>query len=369
MATETEHTTLSLDELDELLDETEDLEEMVIDFGPDTLVSLEILDDKDGIERLYIGIGETDEETNARDRYRLVRKSAEQIYGLLKLPTKLMSQVPPELTLPIVNWYLGEQKGSVKLLIKEGIVVSICSPSTEIYSTRDLVNTIITTYRSKYNLSDVLVDNVTHDLELTEITLLFPETAELVDDTSGTVLMTGIHMRTSVLGKKPLLLQGVVARDYHLNSMLSDNNLVQWDRRRTKSVDMDDVETDRAYDVYDWVADSVVLLHQDSENDKKNVVRLGRIDVGDHSTAVQTDIFGTFNIPTKAQGVIRLAFSEEPEPNLLGMWNAITTAANDPEIVDNPGLVRKLREAGGAVAFKPHTCPSCYRLTGGSHNH
>lgn len=358
---ETEHTVLTVDELYDILEETEDLEEFVFDYGLDTKVELEITE-VDGQDRLHIAFGETDEATGARDRYRLTKDSAEQIFKQVKLPAVLLESVPPTLTIPIVNWFLAEETGALKALIKDGFVIAFCSPSTEIYSTQDLVQSVVREAKTKFNLTEVHIDHVDHDLNSTELTLIFPETGEALDN--GDILLTGINIRTSVLGKKPLLVSGVIARDYHYNSMISETNLDQWNRKSVKVGSMDDMTDDNSYDVYDWIKDVTADLIRNSDNDRVNVKRLANIEVGDHSTAVQTDIFNKFSIPAKAQGAIRLAFSEEPDATLLSMWNAITSAANNPEIAEKVALIRKLREAGGSVAQRPHTCPSCYRLTG-----
>ncbi len=355
-----EHTMLTLEDLYDLLETTENIEEYPFEYGTSTSVQVEYRPD-DPVDKLYLVFGDL--------QYALTRDSAEQLFKQVKMPAVLLDNVPLDLTVPVLNWFLTNEAGSMKaLLVPTGNgkkVASFCRVGTEIYSSVEMLDAVVKTMRDSYGMTDVVVGNVTHDLALTNYTLLFPQSAEAVGD-DGDVLISGLNVQSSVTGNPATMIHAVTARDYHFNSMVSVELVGKWNRKSGgKAADIDDASSTDAegYDVYDWMGDTAKDLWKHRSDDITNVKRLGRISLSGHSGEFLEDVFSKYSIPVGVQNLIRMEFAEQDEPTIFSLWNAVTSTALDDEVQEKPKLVRKLMEVGGELAHHPASCPSCHRIT------
>ncbi len=361
-----EHTLMTVEELTELLEVTEAVEEEPFEYGGYTSVAVE---EKTGAASpLYLVLGERDAETGVAHEFALTQDAATQLFKNFKIPPVLLENAPFDIILPVLNWFLANQPGSLKALVvrragQDDRIAAFCRVGTEIYSSVDMLNTMLTSLRDKYGITEVLVSNAVHDLNFTNYTLMFPQTAEQIEGT-GEVLLTGLNFQTSVLGLKPTMVNGVVARDYHFNSMVSTTAVQQWNRKQARSASLDDIVDgdEESYDVYDWLGEAVTGLHAIRNNDIVAVKRLRRLSLAGHSGEFLSDVFAKYSIPVGTRNIIRLNYEEQEEQTIYGLWNAITETANDDEVQEKPALVRKLMEVGGELAFHPESCPSCHRL-------
>lgn len=354
-----ERNMLTLEDLIDLLETTESVEEYPFDYGTSTSVQVEYRPD-DPVDLLHLTFGEMS--------YALTRDSAEQLFKHVKMPPALLDNVPLELTVPVLNWFLANEAGSLKALLTQtgnGKKVSaFCRVGTEIYSSVDMLESIMRAMRDGYGMTDVVVANAVHDLSFTNYTLLFPQSASQIDGSSE-VLVSGLNVQSSVLGLKATAMHGVVARDYHYNGMLSVESAAQWNRKAGKSASIDEAAEDGAesYDVYDWMGDTAKGLWKHRNEDIVNVKQLNRLSLAGHSGEFLNDVFSKYSIPVGTQNLIRLEFADQEEPTIFSLWNAITTTALDDEVQEKPTLVKKLMEVGGELAHHPSSCPSCHRLS------
>jgi len=348
-----EHTLSSPDELVELLGPLDEMLGVPFDYGPGMEVELTYLPDAVG-DKVFIKIGTME--------YAIVGESGEQLFKKANLTKELLNDYPPELTVPLINWFLKNNAGSLKALVLDNKVVAFVKQATEIYNQTEILDTLLRTLRESYGIVDVRVHNVAHDINLTQYSLMFPQRSTQLDN--GDVLMAGVFVQNSILGKDQLKISGLTARDYHHNAHISEELVEQWDRRRSRAADLEDaVEGEEGSDVYTWVEEATKDVFKFTDNDVKTVVVLGNMSAGSHSGTVLDSLLDTHSVPSKLRGYIREAYAEEDGSTYYNLWNAISSVANRPEVEEKPKNVRKLMAVAGALAAHPETCKSCHRPT------
>lgn len=349
----TEHTLSTPDELAELLAPLDEMMGVPFDYGPDMDVALEYRPDAVG-DKVFIKIGAME--------YAIVGESGEQLFKKASLTKELLNDYPPELTVPLINWYLSNNAGNLKALVLDNRVVAFVKQATEIYSQTEILDTILRTLRESYGVTDVRVHNVSHDINLTQFSLMFPQRSMQLDN--GDVLMAGLFVQNSLLGKDQLKISGLTARDYHHNAHISEVLMEQWDRRRSRAADLEDaVEGEEGADAYAWVEDATKDVFKFTENDMKSVAMLDGASVGSHSGTVLDSLLDKHSVPSKIRGYIREQYADEDGSSFLNLWNAISMVANRPEVEEKPKNVRKLMAVAGALAAHPAVCRSCFRPT------
>lgn len=348
-----EHTLNTTDELAELLGPLDEMTEVPFDYGPDMDVSVEFRPEAVG-DKVFFRIGTLE--------YALVGESGEQLFKKASLSKELLNDYPPELTVPLINWYLNENSGSFKALVLDNKVVAFVKQATEIYNQTEILDTILGTLKDAYGITDVRVHNVSHDIHLTQYTLMFPQRSTQL--ANGDVLMEGLFVQNSLLGKDQLKISGVTARDYHHNAHISEVLVQQWDRRRSRAADLDDaIDGEEGADAYAWVVEATKNVFKLLDNDVTRVKTLDSLSVGSHSGTVLNNLLDKHSVPSKLRGLIREQYAEEEGSTFLNLWNAISMVANHPELEEKPKNVRKLMVVAGSLAAHSGTCKSCFRLT------
>lgn len=349
-----EHTLMTVEELVEVLEPLDDLLEVPFEFGPGYGVSVEY-STSGGDPRVTLKIGEAE--------FQLAGESGDHLFKKAGLTSDLLNDYPPELTVPLLNYYLTETTGSAKALIHEGKVVALTKHTTALYSQVDILESIVRELRDRFPVDEVLVHNVAHDLNLTQYTLMFP--SSLVQLDNGDVLMPGLFVQNSLLGKEPLKISGVVARDYHHNAHVSEELADQWDRRKDRVADLEDAAAGKSdvEDVYSWAASTAVRLYSLHPNEVNLVKSLEHKTAGNQSGTVLSHLLDRFSLPAKLRGLIHEHYVEEDGQSYLNIWNSITMAANDQEAEEKPKNVRKLMTAAGSFAHHHGHCKTCYQPT------
>lgn len=346
-----EHTLSTTDELAETLAPLDEMTGVPFDYGPGMDVSVEYRPDAVG-DKVFFRIGSLE--------YALVGESGEQLFKKASLSKELLNDYPPELTVPLINWFLNEYAGSLKALVLDNKVVAFVKQATEIYNQTEILDTILGTLKEAYGIVDVRVHNVSHDIHLTQYTLMFPQRSTQL--ANGDVLMAGLFVQNSLLGKDQLKISAVTARDYHHNAHISETLVEQWDRRRSRAAALEDaIEGEEGADAYAWVAEATKNVFKLTDNDVKSVKMLDNASVGSHSGTVLNSLLDKHSVPSKLRGLIREQYAEEDGSTFLNLWNAISMVANHPDLEEKPKNVRKLMVVAGSLAAHPAVCKSCFR--------
>lgn len=350
-----EHAVLTVDELRDVFEITEDIEERAFEFG-------------EGINTHFVYDPEA---TNGKlrisfngEEYPLSELAIIQSFDTAGVPERLAAAVPPELTLPILNWHFANRDGERKALIKDGKVAAYTKTATAIYSSVEILDSIVKAMRDLYNVdeSNIVVDKVHHDIHETQYTLVFPDFSLQLDN--GDVLNFGIQVQNSVLAKKPLVLTGYVGRDYHNNGMLSKELTAQWSRKSGKRASMDEVleGTVDLLDLTDWIKNVVEDIVKQNDMEMKVVRKLTNYSMGNHSGSFLNDLFTREKVPVGLRSLVREELAEQDDTTVYALWNAISLVSNRDELEGSPTKIRLMMNVAGALARHPESCPSCHRL-------
>lgn len=338
---------LSLDDLKDVLDETEDLTELLFELSED---NIEFTFNEDDDDPLKVKINS--------ETYTLTAESAMQALAFAKIPKGVIDVYDIDVIVPLINWYYSEKGGELKALIKNDSILAFTRPGTEIYSTVDMVDEMVRAL-DNFGITDFHFERVHHTLKETQFCLVAPR--HTVELENGDVLRAGIFVKHSVVGAKPLVMAGYLSRDYSENGMISDQAVEQWNRKSAKK--SEDVDDEDHYDVYTWSYDTADTLFRAFKRDSDSVKDLQGLTVGNHAGTLFNDVFERNSLPVAIRKLVREEYVDQPGQTLYDLWNAISLVADRAELEDNHVARIKVLEAAGKLAAHPQSCPSCHRLT------
>lgn len=344
---------MSLEDLEKILGETENLTEQLFELGEDKL--LFTFDEEDEDNPIKLKINST--------TYKLSVEAISQALSMAKIPKGIIDVYDIDIILPLVNWYYENKTGEMKALHKDSKIVAFTRPGTAIYSTVDIVKEMVRAL-GNFEIEDYHFDNVHHTLKETHLCLVAPHDSHAVGE-SGDVLRAGVFLQHSVVGAKPTTMSGFVSRDFHENGMISAQAFEQWSRKAEKKSDdvTDEKKDEDHFDVYTWAFDTADTMIRTFKSDAKAIEFLAGVEVGNHAGTLFNDVFDKNSLPAGIRKLVREEYVEQPGQTLYDLWNAISLTAQRSELEDNAGNRKKVMEAAGKLADHPQSCPSCHRLT------
>lgn len=349
MAVVSAGTTLTYQEMLDLLEETEELKEELFELGEDNVELVCDLEDED--HPLKFKINSTEYDLNA--------ESAMQILAFAKMPKSVIDEYDIDVIATAVNWYYNNKDGELKALVKDGKILAFTRPGTEIYSTVEIIKEMARALEG-FDITEFHFDNVHHTLKETYFSLVVPHKSKELDN--GDVLRAGVFVQNSIVGLKPLTMRGFISRDYHENGMISSETVEKWSRKQAKKSD-DVLDDEDHYDVYTWSFDTADTIMRAFKREADQVEYLTEMEMGNHAGTLFGDIFKKNNIPVAVQKMVREEYVDQPGQTVYDLWNSITLTANRTEIEDNVGTRNKVMEAAGKLAAHPQSCTTCHRLT------
>jgi disulfide oxidoreductase YuzD len=166
----------------------------------------------------------------------------------------------------------------------------------------------------------------------------------------GDVVRGGIQVQDHVLGELPLVVSGYVWRLVCSNGMISQELVSKWSRRSDSS------------NLDDWFTEAVQSCNESIEHEFDRARDLQEIPVEKHGAEIIRAIFSEYKISPAMREAITDNVVNEGAETLYDVFNAITSAANNADFVENPAMVRTLQSVAGSVALHPQYCPSCFSL-------
>jgi hypothetical protein len=350
MAVVSAGTTLTYKEMLKLLEETEGLKEELFELGEDSVEFICDLEDEDNPLKFKIN----------SSKYNLNAESTLQILNFAKMPKSVIDEYDIDIIATAVNWYYANKGGELKALVKDKTILAFTRPGTEIYSTVELIKEMVRALEG-FDITEFHFDNVYHTLKETYFSLVVPHKSHDLDD--GDILRAGIFFQNSLVGLKPLTMNGYISRDYHENGMISAETVEKWSRKQAKKSDdvIDDAEDH--YDVYTWAFDTADTIMRAFSREAKQIEYLSKMEMGNHAGTLFGDIFKKNNIPVAVQKLVREEYVDQPGQTVYDLWNSITLTANRTEIEDAIATRKKVMEAAGKLAAHPQSCTTCHRLT------
>jgi hypothetical protein len=347
-------TALSLDEMLELVSVTEDLDEQLFELG----TSDSFFQHSEGGNLQFV-LGD--------QRLNLTADSYAQACKIIGLPSAYADRTPMNMITEHLNYWFNALSEERKILTKNGALVAFLRPRTELYSTEELITSLVSTFESMGG-SDFYFDKVHHDLFETQFSLVMGNYNDVHE--TGNVLNAGVQVQNSVLGLKPTLISAYVANPTESieGGSISTRVYSQWKRRnRPTNVDalLEDVLGDAnaaPETVYSWAEGVARLMYPGLVREISSINRLRNMNIGNHAGTFFNDICVRYKIPTVLRRVVQEEYASQPSQSVFDLWSAIAATAGRDEVQDNVASRRHMMLVAGELAAHPDSCGQCHRL-------
>lgn len=346
------------DEVLEIVEPTESIEERLFTLNS-SIVKFTYDEEGESPPRVFI----------AGDPLELTKEGYLNACKLIGLGRKYVERTPVNLVMPHLNYWFGNLGGERKALILDGKVFAFMRPGTEVYSTRKLIESLVSSLEA-CGYEDIMFDKIHHTINETQISIVIGDVYRDLDN--GHRVYGGVQLQNSILGLKPLIISSYIHQNvYDLNGgMISVTTSGQWDRKLGTSAEeiaeflKKDLEfnPDDVYSVYDWVDQSTRDIKNRVNYEFKNVANLLQLGVGPHSGVFFNDIFKKYTVPVILRKAIHEEYADRDGHSIYDLWSAIVATTGRHEVRGNPEAARHMMLVAGEIAAHPHSCTSCHRL-------
>lgn len=263
-------------------------------------------------------------------------------------------------------WYRGgldESKEYKALTVGGDKCLAVMKATINPFSNLRLLEESLNSIEAKYGEGEVFVDpKFEHSLRRTHLRLVVPEYLRQMTGTNedNDNWSIGVQVLNSLIGEQQTSFDGYMFRWLCTNGAIDTfANSSRWSRKSGGQGD----------EVYEWARSAVDEVLGGLEHSLDLVQESANIAIakGDVKDALQ-EIFDTFAIPGQARQLVIDNMIEEDNLTMYHVMQAITAAANSPEV--DPNHVLGLMEAGGSLPRVAHNrCGSCKRFTTQIHSH
>lgn len=345
-----------LEDVISVFNHTENLEERQFEMLGDTTY-FKFMDDED---KLIMKI--------AREPFGISREAFLQACKMIGLPKGYSEKTPVELVVQNLNYWFANKGGERKALAHRGNVVSFVRPGTEVYSTVQILTSIVEALK-ELGHTDLSFDKVYHTVEETQFLVILNDKQYTLPN--GHVVKAAYQVQNSLTAIKPLVITTALyhqSGDIH-GASVSRRSYSQWNRKlgfvRPEEVFSDELipEPDDLYDVYAWTKSSIGDLYNTFNREVELVKNTQNINIGSHAGTFFNDICVRYKIPTALRSVVQEEYADQDGQTVYDLWVSICNTSGREEASDNVAQIRHMMLVAGEIALHPESCPSCHRLT------
>jgi hypothetical protein len=288
--------------------------------------------------------------------YALTKDALLEAARVCGLTPKYVQRTPARLVEPVLNWYFQDGTDvDYKALVVDGRVFGVTKASLQPFSNLRLMNEVLAAVAHRYGAGEVLADRkFTHSLRKTALRLIVPEHQRVIEHTGtdNDSWSVGVEITNSLAGEHATSFQGYLFRYWCTNGSVDTHATSGTWSRRNGSGD----------DVYEWARNAVDDVLGGLEGTLDRVQEMADTSIQGEAVVILRDVFKRYRVPAPQQQVITNAMVETPHLTEYSLMQAVTSAANNPEL--SASLVDQLLRAGGNL---PHAlssrCESCRRMT------
>ncbi len=280
------------------------------------------------------------------EEYTLTRNSLLETGSACRITRGYQKAIPPGLLRVNLEWWFGTGHGDkeFKLLTRQDqpTVVAFTRGSVIPFSNLHLLDSILAGIEAKYGDGEVLADyKFSHSVERTHLRLIVPGEHRLITDTSvaDDTWSVGLQLKNSLTGLRQTILDGYLFRWWCTNGCIDTLATSGGFSRRTEHT---------PEEVYAWARTSVDEVLGGLESTLDGVQALTGIPVSHDATLVLRDLFAQYHMPVRERERVIAQMADTDEPNMYGLLNAITVAANADDVPVS--AVEQLMAMGGHAA-------------------
>lgn len=275
--------------------------------------------------------------TIAGTESRLTKEAVYQAAAIAHVPVSLVKSTPAHLIEGLLNYHFNAGiKNEQKVLIVKDNIAAFTRPTVVPFSNLALLDHALDGIRHRYGADvEVLGDYKIHNsLSQTDVRLIVPEHERTINDSGlgdiptgeGDRWSAGIHLVNSFTGKKQTALEAYLFRWWCTNGATTRlDEAGTWSRRANIGA--------AEQEVYEWARASVDDVLGGLEHRFDEIQALTMLNVTGASTAdVLREIFATYEVPVSQRDTIRDTLLGSERLTMYTIMNAITQAANDPDL-------------------------------------
>lgn len=230
-------------------------------------------------------------------------------------------------------WYSSAGLGDTQFssLAVKGVVNSFAKASITPFSNLQLLENVEQSIREKYGYDTTILGDYKFEntIDATNIRLVIPEQDRVIEGTgtNDDRWSAGIHLSNSLTGRKQTAIEAYLFRWWCTNGCTENLDEVGlWNRR---------LNGQEEADVWDWARTAVDEVLGGMETRFEQVQNLTRLDVTGNIVDVTQEVFNTYRIPVAQRASVIDALSTTENLTMYGVMQAITQAANDPELSED----------------------------------
>ena len=296
--------------------------------------------------------------------WKITKEALLDLTSTMSIQREYMMRTPGQMMEPHVAYWLKTTERAYRFLHKDGVIVAMArKPSVVPFSNLDILERVVeraVDVGVVDNLDDVRVDfKMHHDLKYTAFRVILPEVVKKIDSKRAKASgeddnwSVGIQIHNSLTGTFPLQMSGYLFSWFCANGATATHlDVAKYNRR----IHGQDVET-----ALEWVNETVDTLLHELPDEVESVAQLTTIDLASELSDTLRDVFERLKVPMAARSKIIDNVVDSSDTTAYGLMQAITSAANDPELPDEART--KVMEVGGNLpALLGDRCEKCHRL-------
>jgi len=355
---------ISLDDLTTILGSTEPLNTVPFDTGKDVKFRINTdwnvnIESKSGDEAVNAFVSVGDKEVQ------LSKDALLEATSRCGMPKKWVERYPAQYIEGPLNWHMhqsgeGELHYQVLQAGPDQLGVAVIRQTLRPFSNLRLVDEAVQGIRSHYGSdTEVMADpHLYHSLRRSDFKLVVPGDSRIIESKRNTddnpdKWCAGLDFHNSLIGEDQTAITGHMFCFWCANGCTTEHDAVTPWSRKSSGQEEDDVMA--------WAKASVeeILGGQEHQFDMLDALQQEQLS-GDVNT-VLADIFRTYDVPVTSRPTIIENMVESEDTSSYGVMNAITAAANDPDL--GPKQAAQLQRVGGRLAVAAHhRCNECGRL-------
>jgi hypothetical protein len=296
--------------------------------------------------------------------YDLTKEALLTMTSAIGLQKPFVMKTPGSLVEPQLNYWVKNygvaQAESMNLLARDQFGVAFVPSSKTVFPNIPILNRVLDRAKARFKTDEFFVDHkIAHSLERTALRLIIPSYTKTINSERSTrgddEWSLGIQITNSLSGhpETRLNVSGYLFAWWCRNGSISTHATSGNYNRRVQGQDYDEVMA--------WISAASDHIFEDLGLELKDVEALTEIGLTGELNDVVNDVFRQFKIPVPARKHIVSALIDSEDLSGYGLMQAITQAANDPDLTDK--VKETTMRVGGVVpGVLSERCPQCHRL-------
>lgn len=298
--------------------------------------------------------------------YQLTKGSFTRALQQVGLRPTYGKKTPGKMLAEHVNYHFshrGTKSDMVTLLSNDHILLEMVPDSRTVFSTFQVVDTVA---RAAAEHFGTRVDNLFFDykyqnkLDRSAVRLIVPDTQKTIKamrhgSTQEDIWSTGIAVHNSMTGEvdTPLSVSGYLFAWWCTNGSTTTRAHGETFTKRAVGTEWEDVS--------DWLEASTFSTLEVLPEELDKVEELTRMNLAGELGSTAQQVLRSFDLPASEMDAVRDFLIEGDDLSGYGLMQAITQAANDPDLPD--AKVARILDAGGAVAHSlVDRCGTCHQV-------